>query len=224
MKNSERYHYHVSRFIDAADKINAEYNDAMSRAKPFEGSAGGRAMIDKATAQRDAALKAEKDDTGKAIREIIESMRENARARKITAPTTEQVNLLTVLKMRGDSLTADEIKQAANNMQDCPAAIAVLCDLARERGLVVGLKGGSMTTDYIMQHIDNLERNAYAMFKGDNARFGRTPADLGDCMTRWGSFNYAVTIDEGGRQHTAIPSDTITAFCAAVDGEEGADT
>lgn len=219
MKNTERFYNRVRWYLDAVAQIDAEYNDAMSRAKPFEGSAGGRAMIEKAVAQRDAALKAEKDDTGKAIREIIESMRENTRTRKITAPTTEQVNLLTVLKMRGDSLTADEIKQAANNMQNCPTAISVLCDLARERGLVVGLKGGSMTTDKIMQHIDNLERNAYAMFRGDNARFGRTPADLGDCMTRWGSFNYTVTTDEWGGQHTAIDQDTITAFTAAVDGE-----
>ena len=219
MKNTERFYNNVRWYLGNVGKIDSEYNEAMSRAKQYEGSAGGRALVDNATATRDAALKAEKEATFKAIREITASMRENTRARKITPPTTEQVNLLTVLKMRGDSLTADEIKQAANNMSDCPAALAVLSDIARDRGLVVGLKGGNMTTDFILKRIDSLEHSALAMLRGDNARFNRSPDDLGDCMTRFGSFNYAVDKDEWGRQNAVVDQDAITAFAAVVDGE-----
>ena len=223
MKNSERYHYHVSRFIDAVGQIEATHADALSRAKQYEGSAAHKDIIAEANDQRDAALTAERETAVKAIREIIDSMRQTARARKFGAPSQDQLAILQALKMR-QKVNRDEIRQAENSLKDCPLALSVLDEIARDNGIIHTGQREAMTTDFVLAHIDCLERNAHAMIRGDNARFNRPPADLSDCLTRWGSFDYTVTTDEWGVQHAAIPSDTITAFCAAVDGVEGADT
>lgn len=61
MKNTERFYNHVRWYLDAVGQITNEYNDAMSRAKQYEGSTGGKALVDQATATRDAAMKAERE-------------------------------------------------------------------------------------------------------------------------------------------------------------------
>lgn len=223
MKNSERFYYHASRFVDAVNKINAAHADAVTRAKQYEGSDAHKGIIAEANAQRDAALTAARESAVMAFREIIDSMRQTARSRKITAPSQDQLAILQALKMR-QKVNKDEIKQAENALKDCPLALSVLDEIARDNGIIHTGQREGMTSDYILTHIDNLERSALAMIRGENGRFSRPPADIGDCLSRWGGFNYAVKTDEWGVQHTAIPSDTITAFCAAVDGVEGADT
>lgn len=220
MKNSERFYNRVRWYLDAVGQINGEYSDAMSHAKQYEGSTGGKTLVDRATATRDAAMKAEKETAVKAFREIIGSMRENVSARKITAPTQDQLAILQALKMR-QKVDKDEIKQAENALKDCPVALAVLDEIAHDNGIIHTGQRGAMTTDFILRHIDNLEQSAFAMIRGENSRFNRPPADLGDCLTRWGTFNYTVTTDEWGGQHTAIDMGTITAFAAVVDGEGG---
>lgn len=218
MKLTERYFINVKAYKDAAAQIEAEYNAEMERAKRFEGSAGGRELMDKARATRDAALKAERETTGKAIREITAAMRENVKARKISAPTPEQVNILTVLKMR-DHLTADEIKQAGNSLAKNPLCLSVLDEIAHSHGLTYTGKRGGMTTATALNHIDNMERSAFTMMQGENGRFNRAPADMGDLLTKWGGFSYTVTTDEWGGQHAVIDQETTGAFAAAVDGE-----
>ena len=219
MINSEKYYSLIRRHLDAVGEIDNEYNTAMSRAKQYEGSAGGKALVNQATAQRDAAMRELKENTVKAIREVIGKMKDNAAARKITAPTSEQLAILQVLKMR-QSVTIDEIRQAENSLKDCPVALSVLDEIAHEHGIMYTGKRKAMTTDYVLQHIDNMERSALSMMSGDNASLGRVPADMGECLTRWGAFNYAVETDEWGGQHAVVDTDAISAFCKAVDGSE----
>ncbi len=220
MKLSEQYLSRVKAYLDAAAQITADYNAETEKAKRFEGSAGGRELMDKARATRDAALKTEKEATVKAIREITAAMRGNVKGRKIQAPTQEQINILTVLKMR-DKLTRDEIAQAGNSLADNPFCLSALDEIAHSHGLTYTGKRGGMTAADALSHIDSLERNGLSMLQGES-RFTRAPADMGDLMTRWANFSYAVTTDEWGGQHTVIDQDTTGAFAAIVDGE-GAD-
>ena len=219
MKNSEKYYSLIRRYLEAVGEIDNEYNAAMSRAKQYEGSTGGKALVDQATTQRDAALKAEKEAVVKAIREVIAAMKTNASTRKITAPTQEQLAILQALKMR-QTVSKDEIKQAENSLKNCPLALSVLDEIAHDNGIIHTGKREAMTADYLTKRIDSLEHSALAMLRGDNARLGRVPADVGDCMTRWGAFNYAVETDEFGRQSAVVDTDTINVFCEAVDGRE----
>ncbi len=217
MTNTERFYNRIKWYFDAVGQITAEYNAAAEYADRFKGSEGGKELADKARATKDAALKAERDTTGKAIREITASMKEKATTRKIIAPTAEQLAILQTLKMR-QSVTKEEIRQAENSLEDCPLALSVLDEIAHANNLTYTGKRKAMTTDFVLNRVDCLEKNALAMIRGDNARFNRPPTDLNDCLTRWGAFSYALQVDEWGGQHAVVDQDAITSFSAIVDG------
>lgn len=221
MKNSEKFYGEIRRYLKNVAEITGEYDTTMSRAEPYKGSEAHKRIEAEATAKRDAAVTAEKERTLAEIRAVIESMREHARTRKITAPTSEQLAILETLRMR-QKISRDELQQAANNLRDCPLALSVLQELANAHHIVYtgGELGQTLTTDFIMQRIDCLEESTYKMIRGDNARFARVPADMGDCLTRWGAFSYKLDIDQWQRQSAVVDTDKITAFVAVVDGEE----
>lgn len=219
MKLTERYFINVKAYKDAAAEIEGEYARKMESADRFKGSEGYKELKHQATAARDAALKTERERALKSFREITAAMRENITSRKITAPTSEQLAILQALRMRG-SLTADEIKQAANNMQGCPLALSVLRDLASGLDMNVHIDTGELSTSYLMERIDTLERSAAAMLRGDSISTNRKPETEGECLTRWGYLGYELE-NVGGNlvNRGKLNQPLIDAFSAAVNGE-----
>ena len=215
-KLTTQYYNRVRWYMEAKREILDTHARSVQSAEKFKGSAGYKDLIAKADAERDAALNAERVTARKAMIDIVSAMRENVRTRKITPPTNEQLNLLTVLQMRGDNLTADEIRQAANNMAGCPAALAVLCDIARSRGLVVGLKSNNLTNDYITKRLDSMERSVESTLQGNDFFLRNVPKNEAECLTRWAYIGWKATPD--GR-NTEINQPLIDAFSAVVNGE-----
>ena len=219
MKLTERYFNHVKWFKDAAAEIEAEYAAAMQYADRFKGSEGYKDLKKRADDARAEALEKEKQTARKAFSEIIPAMREAVTSRKITAPTPEQLAILQALKMR-NALTADEIRQAANNMRGCPLALSVLSDVAKEKGLTVHVDTGEPSTDFLMKHIESLEYNAAAMLRGDSIGTSRKPETEAECLTRWGTFGYELE-NVGGEyvNRGKINQPLIDAFSAVVNGK-----
>lgn len=213
-----RFYDRVRWYKQAERDILSAHTQAVKNAEKFRGSEGYKGLIEKADAERDAALNAEKATVRTAMKTIIAEMRRNIESRKVIPPTSEQVNLLSVLKMRGDSLTAAEIKDAANNMEGCPAALAVLSDLARSRGLVVGLKNDSITTAYALERLDNMERSIDSMMRGDAFLLRNVPESEAECLTKWAYLGWKSTPD--GR-NTELNQPLIDAFSAVLNGMEG---
>lgn len=222
MKQTTRFYDNIRWYKDAVADIEAGYSKHMAYADRFKGSEGYKDIKQRADAERAEALSKEKQSLVKAVRETTAAMRENARNYKTPAPTSEQVNLLTVLKMR-DHLTADEIKRAANTLKGCPDAIAALHDIARSHNLTVGLEKPALTTSYIMERIDIMERTAIAMLRGEGAGANRTPKDEADALTRFGAFGYLAD-NMGGYyvNNGRVNEPLIAEFSAIVNGEAGA--
>ena len=212
-----RYFDRVRWYKQAESEITAAHAQAVKSAERFKGSAGYKGLIEKADAERDAALNAEKATVRTAMKTILAEMRRNVESRKVTPPTAEMVNLLTVLKMRGDSLTAAEIKDAANNMKGCPAAVAVLSDLARSRGLVVGLKNDTVTTAYALERLDAMERSITGMM-GNDFLLRNAPANEAECLTKWAYIGWKATPDG---MNTEINTELVNAVSAVLNGTEG---
>lgn len=218
MKNSQRYYERVRGFLNATKEIEDEHAATLNRAERFKGSTAYKEVETEADAKRDAAIKAEREYTGKEIRAIIESMRQTVRSRRISPPSVEQVNVLEVLRMK-KNVTADEIKQIANNLKDCPLALSVLLEVAHDHNIIfTGNLVETMSIDRIIEYVDNLERSAFAMLRGET-RHNRVPENLSDCLTRFGGFAYKIDRDELGGQHAVINEGRIAEFVRAIDGE-----
>ena len=219
MKQTERFYNHVRWFKDAQNEIESEYSRTLADAERFKGSEAYREIKAKADETRAAALKKERQTAYKAFREIFAAMRANVTGRKITPPTQEQLAILQALKMR-TSLTADEVKQAANCMSDCPLAVSVLSDLAKDKGLKVHLDTGTLSTSYLMERISSLEYHANAMLDGQSVLTNRKPENEAECLTRWGSFGYELE-NVGGNlvNRGRINQPLIDSFSSAVNGE-----
>ena len=218
MKNSENFYNRIKWYLDGIAQIESEYTAAVNRAAPFKGSPGGEAILNEATAARDIAVTAEKENLVRAIREIVGNMRDAARAHKITPPTQSQLAILEVLRMR-KTVTKNEIQQAENNLKDCAIALETLHEIAHEHGIMYTGKREAMTIDYVLQRVNSMERAVYSMLNGGSSR---PPADMVDCLSRFGGFSNTMTVDEWGVQRVEIDRAAVQAFAAIVDGE-GAD-
>ena len=214
MNYSERYYNNVRWFKDTMQQISDDYDAAVESIKGIEGSPRCKDIMSKATAQRDDMTRAARDKFGNAFREIVKGMRENVQSRHIVPPTQDQLATLQALQMR-KSVSMDELKQAARTMAGCPLALSVLDEIAKDNGHPGSRFNTALTPEYINRKIDNLERGAYSMLRGDGPLLKRHPESLEDCITRWGSIPYLLADD--GRT-TSIDTDTVTAFCTAVDG------
>lgn len=220
MTQTARYFSHVKWYRQAVEEITGEYNRKLEDAARFKGSAGYDAIVKEATAERDNALRAERQTAHKAFSEIISTMRANVANRKTTLPTPEQAALLTILKSR-TTLTRDDIKEAANSLKDCPAALAALHDIAKEHKLTVHVDTGTLPASYLTARIDSLEYNASAMLDGQSVITKRVPESEGECMTRFASLGYELElVGDSYMNRGKLNQPLIDKFSSAVNGTE----
>lgn len=223
MKNSEQYFKTVRTFIAGVEEISTEYDATARRMEAFKGSEGYTREIQAAAQKRDSDIMALRASCTEQFRRTAAAMRDALKRRPLVPPTPEQAALLTVLQMR-QSVSRDELDRAALQLEGCPAALAVLADLA-EKHKVIGFRyKRELTLDDALSRVDTLERSALGLIQeGANAACRRVPDDVMACMNQYGRFNPvpregADTSD--GIRNTDLVADkaSITAFCKAVDG------
>lgn len=222
MKHTEKYFYGVAGFIEDAVEISATYDRAVKRLEPFKGSAGYAAEMQRAQTDRDAAVQRLRGAYLKRFRDTVAKMRESIDHRPLVPPTPEQTALLSVLQMR-ESLDEDELARAAQQMAGCPAALAVLDDLARKHKVPVTFNRGLSASD-LHRKVGTLEASALSLIQeGAGAASRPMPKDVVSCLDRYGCFNqvrkpglpaWAEAVSGNMTTDTA----TIAEFRRAVDG------
>lgn len=222
MKNSEKYFSGVCGFIEDMAEIAATYDRAVKRLEPFKGSSGYKMEMQKAQAERDSAVQRMRETYLKQFRDAAQKMREAIDSRPLTPPTPEQAALLSILQMR-ENLDKDELTRAAQQMAGCPAALAVLDDLARKHK-IQGTFNREMSASDLHKKVDTLEQAALSLIQeGVGAASRPMPKDVVSCLDRYGSFNqvrkpglpaWAEVTSENATTDTA----TIAEFRRAVDG------
>lgn len=95
-----------------------------------------RAMVER-RATEDAARRIARDSCQK----WLDAMREAARARKALAPTQEQINLLSALKLR-DSVSTDELETIARAMDGNSMGLSIIQEYARAQAKKRAEKSG----------------------------------------------------------------------------------
>ena len=179
MSNTQKYYELYIEFRTKMRRFQADADAQLARIERFRGTPAydeEARKIEKTRTERAAALKAElvpKFNT------VILSMRVAAAKRPMKAPTAEEINLLTVLKMR-DKLTTDDIQQALNTIQT-PAAIDALRDLAKKHELFYHITWPlkNLSNTQVSEAIDGMQKyalKALALPRVDNrAEWAKSP-------------------------------------------------
>ena len=158
MSRTKTYFDTVSSFRESLRKINYDYEAGLSGIEKYKGSAAYTEELKKIDGKRREDVKQAQETAAQAFSKVLSEMREAATSRPMTAPTPETLGILQVLKMRS-KISAEELQQAARSVGECPLALSVIDELARDHGHM-GLHFGQESTDSILKHIDSLSANA----------------------------------------------------------------
>ena len=155
---TRNYFETVKSYREKLAAIWAEYEAGMQKIEAYKGSSGYEKDAGELESTRLEAIKATQKEYTTRFRGITNGMRMSAKSRSMETPTTEQLNLLTALKMR-DNISRDELEQAGRTLKDSPVCLSVLDEIAAKMDLHT-LHFSAESTSSIMKHIDTLEESA----------------------------------------------------------------
>lgn len=158
MTRTKLFYEEITSFRENLRNIEKEYTKGLSNIEKYKGSAAYTEELRKLENKRTEAVKHAQEKTSKILFSLLSEMREAATSRPMIAPTPEILSLLQVLKMRKE-ISIDELQQAARTVGECPVALSVLDELAREHEYM-GYHFGKESTDSILKHINSLTASA----------------------------------------------------------------
>lgn len=223
MKNTEKYFHSAAGFVEDMKEAAATYDRTVQSLEVYRGSVAYEQGMQKAQAERDAAVQRMRETYLKQFRDTVGKMRDAVKNRPLVSPTPEQAALLNILQMR-KSVSRDELDRAARQLEGCPTALAVLADLAQAHKITGFRYEQEWSTEDALDKIDTLERSAFKLVQeGVDAASHRIPKDVTACLSKYGYFNMVpregADTSGGVRSEDLVPDKkTIAAFCKAVDG------
>lgn len=137
MTNTEYLYGAMLKYQQARSAARDEYFKVMRPLESAKGSDYYKEQRDKAAKKRGEAVSAAQAEARRVVDNALACMRNAVSGRKMVAPTQEQLNILTVIKMR-ENITHAELQAAANAMDGNGAALAVLSEVARNKNLPGG--------------------------------------------------------------------------------------
>ncbi|MCD8332223.1 MAG: hypothetical protein LUB63_06865 [Oscillospiraceae bacterium] len=160
MKNTDLFYKIIKDYREGIEEINAHFEPEYKWLERFNDSEyypSKKEETDRRREKQIAGLRAQKLDS---LGACIDMMGRSYLSKPMAAPDDAQLRLLTALQMR-ESLTADEIRQAAVTLKGCPAATGVLRELAQKNRCSLALDK-ELAGGEVQRGIDSLKRNAEA--------------------------------------------------------------
>lgn len=124
----------VQRFMAKRAQAREEFLETRRSLEAMAGSKYHDTAMRAATEKREKAVKEAQSRTRAETAAIIDKMRHNAANIAADPPSAEQLAVLEVLKMR-ETISREELDEAAAAMGGCSMALAVVDDLAAKNGL-----------------------------------------------------------------------------------------
>lgn len=179
------YHETWAELRKSVKAARADYLRKMERLEKYADSEQGRADIEAAKSDYQAALEAARAIARPKFARIIEGMRGKAASPSMEPPTAEQLRTLQMLDMR-DDISAGEVEAAAKAMGNNDAALRTLRDVLQRKGrpLPSTVKSFEAQT---RDAVDTLQRAADSLLAWDG-RDGQTV--LSDYFTARNNFQW----------------------------------
>ena len=135
ISNTDLLFTKAKEFQDKRLELCGEYELALQKLERFKGSEGYREERKKLTDKYESDISALIDEYRSGFRVIVGGMMDAIGRRSISAPTNEQINLLSVLKMK-KKVTLEECERVAEAVKDNPIAVGVLSEIAHDHGIL----------------------------------------------------------------------------------------
>ncbi|WP_026659123.1 hypothetical protein [Butyrivibrio sp. AC2005] len=158
MSHTQWYFNQVQRHRAGLKALHEKYDAELNKIEQYSGSEGyeqEKAEIEK---NRRAELTTFQQKCLKDFMVTIGEMRKSAKNKEMIAPTSDELALLQALKMR-ETISKDELEQAARTLKNCPVGLSILNEIA-EKNELRGVHFGAEDTASVLAHIDSLEDSA----------------------------------------------------------------
>ena len=143
MSNTGKFYQTVKDFREELRGLEAEYQSEMQKLEPHKGSAYYEKAESALSKARELTLDELRRVYGKTFEDTFAAMEAEYANKPMTAPNADQLAMLQVLKMR-DSVTREELRQAANSCKGCSVALEMLKEVAH-KNKIFGLIDDSST-------------------------------------------------------------------------------
>lgn len=229
MKNTEYYYNTVRRYRQCLAEINGKFDEQLEAKSGYAGSPRYTDDVNEIERDRAAEIAALRADCAESFDTCLKSMELHAQSRPSVPPTSEQMRLIQLLKLK-ESVTRDDLTHAAHSMGDCSLALSVLEEIAAEHDILGFHAGGVGVSDQFVRDAIRefaksarttltLDRtnNRVELMRGTEGPHGTAPAfgniekfrldvdpeSAQDCAGRWGG----------------VPVELYEEFSRVVDGE-----
>jgi len=158
LKNTEWFFINAKQFQDKRGKIMEDYEANREMLARFEGSKGHAEDLKKLDEKLEQDLTALRDEYRPTFLAIFGGMTDAIGRRSIDAPTADQLNLLTVLRMKR-KVTTEDCERVAQAVKDNPIALDVVQEIAQEKGIrpVFSSLCSEMSTDSARKIVDRMK-------------------------------------------------------------------
>lgn len=135
--NTDLLYIKAKQFQDKRAEIIEDYEGRAQSLARFKGSKGYDEDLRKLQEKRDKGLTALIEEYRPGFLIVFGGMMDAIGKRSVSAPTTDQVNLLNILKMKR-KVTLEECQRTAEAVKDNPIAVSVVTEIAHDHGILQG--------------------------------------------------------------------------------------
>lgn len=227
ISNTELFYTMARRFQDERAELNGKYEKNLQALKRFEGSKGFSEDLKKLNEKHEGDLKKLIDEYRPGFQTVIGGMMDAIGKRSVSAPTADQVNLLSVLKMK-KKITLEECERTAEAVKGNPIALSVLTDLAQDHGIMRNFNSlcPEMSTKTALEVVTGMRDGLEDWFQHDTTRASRLSKKFYE--DRYGEYQGELSkrplfSDKEGcyRDLAGLSPDDLQLFSEIVDVAEG---
>lgn len=135
--NTDLLYVKAKQFQDKRAEIIEKYEEDLRSFERFKGSKGYDEDTKKLTEKYEKELSALIDEYRPGFLIALGGMMDAIGKRTVSAPTTDQVNLLNLLKLK-KKVTLEECQRIAEAVKDNPIAVSVVTEIAHDHGILQG--------------------------------------------------------------------------------------
>ena len=133
--NTDLVFVRCKEYQDKRQELSMEYEKKVHSLERFKGSSGYDDDVLQLKTKYEADLKSLYNEYQPGIMTVVSSMMDMIGNRTMNAPTTDQINLLNILKMK-KKVTLEECQRAAETVKDNPLALKIVTEIANDHGIL----------------------------------------------------------------------------------------